>query len=363
VSFLRDFGIEPQNFVLNSEDAVERLCEVTGQDLAVVAPNRLKRVGVRRFALRDEVFPVEFTKGQMTAFCPARLAEDDRAGGDVHAHRRGRLIWTLRHVLTCQVHGVPLLERRRESWDAMYHELSLLVPEQGKALFALANGAERRAPSQLQDYLIARLEGGAGPAWLDGQGIEQAARATEVLGTLLEFGQDRTTSDLTLAERDQACRTGWDYTSRGAEGVRQALQKVQEAFRNRNGKVGPQKVFGQMFKWLAYGQNQKYVGPIRDLLREHIFDTMAVAPGDEILGGVLPVRRRHSVLSLSEHVKVHPTTLRNFLKACGAVAPDCDERPDSLVTLDVAEGERLAELLKSAVPVSNLAKLVNCTRT
>ncbi|RAP40404.1 hypothetical protein BYZ73_15090 [Rhodovulum viride] len=363
VPFLRDFGIEPKSIVLNSEDAVERLCEVTGQDPAVVAQNRLKRAGVRRFALRDEVFPLEFTKGAMTAFCPACLAEDDRAGGNMHAHRRGKLIWTLRHVLTCPVHGLPLVERRRESWDSIYHELSLLVPEEGESLAALAEGLERRAPSGLQDYLISRLEGGTGPAWLDGQGIEQAARTTEVLGTLLEFGRDRVTSDLTLAERDEACRTGWHYTSRGAEGVREALQTVQDAFRDRNGKVGPQKVFGQMFKWLAYGTNQKDVGPIRDLLREHIFDTMAVVPGDEVLGEVLPVRRRHSVLSLAEHIKVHPKTLRNFLKACGAVAPDCEEQPDTLVTLDVAEGERLAELLKNAVPVSKLPKLMNCTRS
>jgi len=53
--------------------------------------------------------------------------------------------------------------------------------------------------------------------------------------------------------------------------------------------------------------------------------------------------------------------MRNFLLSCGAIGTG-EGKPDWLVTLDAAEGERLAERLTHAVPVASIAKVVNSTK-
>ncbi|AXQ95515.1 TniQ family protein [Cereibacter azotoformans] len=362
IPFLRDLAIDPQAFVTNSADAVARLCEMTDEDPVVLQPNLLHRRGPRQFELRGETFGVEFMKGRMTAFCPACLAEDEEGGGVPHARRRGRLTWMLRPVRTCPDHGLPLIERCRDVWDDLCHELPVLVPETGNALPALTAGLEVRAPSGLQDYLVARLAGKSGPDWLDGQSIEQAARATEMLGALIEFGPKRSLRDLTSDDWDRAGRSGWAWTSRGVGGIREALKMVQDGFEDRQGSSGPQNVFGHLYKWLAFNKNRKDFGPIREVLREHIFDTMEVKPGQEILGEVLPVRRRHSVYSLAREFAIHPKTMRNLLQARGAIGMDLANRPDSLVTVEAAEGERLAISVKNSVSVIDLPEMLNTSR-
>lgn len=362
IPFLRDLAINPQAFVTNSADAVARLGEMTGENPEALQPNLLHRRGSRLFELRGETFGVEFMKGRMTAFCPACLTEDEEGGRVAHAWRRGRLTWMLRPVRTCPDHGLPLIERCRDVWDDHCHELPVLVPETGNALQALVEGLEVRATSGLQDYVVARLNGEAGPDWLDGQGIEQAARATEMLGALIEFGPKRSPRDLTLDDWDRAGRSGWEWTSRGVEGIREALTMVQDSFQDRQGSSGPQNVFGHLYKWLAFNKNRKDFGPIRDVLRDHIFDTMEVEPGQEILGEVLAVRRRHSVQSLAKEFAIHPKTMRNLLKARGAIGLDQSRRPDSLVTVEAAEGERLAVSVKNSVSVIDLPKMLNTSR-
>ena len=70
-------------------------------------------------------------------------------------------------------------------------------------LEALVAAAPRREVSPLQTYVETRLDGGAGPAWLDGQDVEQASKTCEMLGAALLFGVDasvRAAVELRLCE-------------------------------------------------------------------------------------------------------------------------------------------------------------------
>lgn len=361
VPFLHDLLIDMQQFVVEADTALDRLCELTGQDPAALEPNRIRRLDRRQYALRGEEFSVEFTKGRQTAFCPACLAADANGRKDPHAYRRGRLIWKFRAVRTCPEHGLPLIERCNMTWDDRYHELPVHAPETGEALAALIDGMERRVPTGLQAYVIDRLHGKPGPAWLDGQGIEQGARATEMVGALVLYGPKQSPRALTNDQWERAAQEGWSFTSRGEDGICEALRIAHDGGRFKSGNAGPQLIFGSFYKWLAYHKNRKDLGPIRDIFREYILNTIAIRPGEEVLGEVVSVRRLHSVHSLAQEFKLHPSTLRTFLIARGVISDEAADVSDGLLTIEVEKAEELGRTMQGAVPLIKLPKIFNAS--
>lgn len=169
VPFLNDLGIALVDLVAGATEAITRLCDVADQDPDPVLRNTIHALGERQFLLRGEAFTAEMTTGPETRFCPACLAEDDTGHHRPDAMRRGRLIWRLHPVRVCPVHHLTLISRRLNKWDDITHELSVLVPEDQRALLALAETTPCPQPSPMQDYVLARLEGRSGPAWADGR--------------------------------------------------------------------------------------------------------------------------------------------------------------------------------------------------
>lgn len=359
VPFLHDMGVKPGALCLGDAEAVRQLCALAGVDSAPVLRNTAHTVGRRRANLRGEEITAEFLSSPDTVFCPSCLAEDDAARGYIPGARRGRLAWTLRPVRTCPHHQIALVHRAREQWDDQYHELAVRVPERGNALLALANQCERRSPSPLQNYVMQRLEGETGPEWLDSQTLEQAVRATEMLGALIAFGAGANLTALDASGWDRAGRIGYACTAAGEAGIRDALQQVQAAFRGKP-RPGRRKVFGRFYEWLSSTKATKDPGDIKRILREHIFDTMEVASGEEILGATLKERRLHSVRSLASEVKLNARTLRNFLASRGLVP--ADEALSEYHVFDAEAGRAAAASVCRSIHVISLPKALNCTR-
>lgn len=364
ISFLHDIGISYGDMLVNRESAIERLCDLTGEDPAGIWPNAMRLVSWRNYTFGENAFTAEFLHGKNTMFCPACLAEDDAGGSRPAVQRRGRTIWLLRPVRTCPRHDLPLIEREATVWSDCLREMAIRVPETGDALARLAADLTPRAPSPLQDYCLGRLAGKAGPAWLDGQGIEHAFRATEMLGVILTFGPKPNLHNLTEDDWDTAGRAGFAYSSRNEDGVRDALTDMQARFvrdgLSTTGLAGPQMVFGRLYQWLEFPSTKKDPGPIRRLLREHILDTMEIDPDKVLLGERVGVRRRHSVYSLAAATDTHPKTVRNFLVIAGLIPADPIEAV--IASVDAAEGERLAATMKSAVAQIHLPQVLNTTR-
>lgn len=242
--------------------------------------------------------------------------------------------------------------------------MAIIVPETGAALVALSADLTPRLPSPLQDYCLARLQGGLGSAWLDGQGIEHASRACEMLGVTLLFGTKPNLKKLTQDDWDAAGRAGFEYASRGEEAIRDALTLMQARFVqsgvSATGLAGPQMVFGRLYQWLEFSSTKKDPGPIRSLLREHILDTMAIDPDRLLLGEPVKVRRRHSVQSLAEATGTHQKTVRNLLVIAGLIPED--PLKAVIASVGAAEGERLAAKMKTSVAQNQLPRMLNTTR-
>lgn len=165
-------------------------------------------------------------------------------------------------------------------------DLAKRLPLDTRQMTVLAENATEKAPSPLQNYILARFEGMAGPAWLDNQTIEQAACATEMLGAVLEFGAKVNLAELSASDWHHAACIGWDWTSRGEAGLREAfslIQARQSPIKHRRNRL-PGQSFGVLYRWLASQHVKSDRGPIRDVLRDHILETEPVTTNRKILG-------------------------------------------------------------------------------
>lgn len=362
IPFLTDIGIHPTEMLKGSHFAVTRLADVTGADPVDLLHQTIRVLEWRKHELRGERFEPEFLKGSFTAFCPACLLEDDRAGSS-NRLRRGRLMWKLRPVRICAIHGTFLVIRRHTKWSDRFDQMALMVPETDYALSALTKDLERREVSPLQKYIVGRLEGASGPAWLDKQSVEQVVRTTEMLGVGLTFGRKPDMIAMSNGDWDHVGRVGFEFTKRGEEGVRSALGEMQHRawFQEKvPAHSGPQMIFGPLYSWLRSSTSAKDSGPIRQIVRQHIIETMPIASGTVLLGEVVRKARVHSVRSLSRQSGVHPKTLRNALTLAGLL-PETEGKPE-FQTFDAAAGEAVVDQIREAIPQTQLPAYMNATR-
>ncbi|OED49628.1 hypothetical protein AB838_06115 [Rhodobacteraceae bacterium (ex Bugula neritina AB1)] len=361
--FLNDMDVPFMRLAGGHPDAIRRLCDLACQDHKVVEHNTIRSLDGRRFELRGEVFSKDFMTGRATRFCPACLAEDEDGASRPHARRRGRLEWLLAPVRVCPRHQQPLMERLHDAQDDLSRELQMLVPETGSALQALAEPLPERSPSPLQDYVLGRLEGVKGPGWLDDQGIEQAVRATEMLGAVLTFGSRTKAAELEQMDWDAAGQAGWRYVTSGEDGVRTALEQLLERARmTADGPLRRLSAYGMLYSWLGSSKLSKDPGPIRDVLREHILDNLDVQAGQLLLGTAVVNPPRSSLASLAASEGVHSATLKNALLAKGMITEAEAELPGSHVLVDYETGKAVSEEVKRAVAVTLLPQMLNASR-
>lgn len=357
LAFLTDLGIPLVDLARGDEPAVLRLCERAGHDPAAVLRNTISAVGGRRYQLRGLEFAAEFTTGPATRICPACLDHDLTGARLPGAALRHRLIWRLAPVRTCPLHGTALRDLRSGRWDDIAHEL--------QAMTSLID-AERRVPgrarvvSPLQAYAVARLDGCPGPAWLDGQDIDQAVRATEMLGALEAFGPKLKASDMSEDMWDAAGSAGWPIVSEGGAAIREYLMARVTASRGK--RAAPRAAFGMLHAWLSGSRLSKNPGPIRDMLRDVILETTPLSKGHMLLGK--PVTDPHlcSVASIAKAEGLDARTLRNVLLVAGLLSPEEAEQGSNRLVVDYTAARDLIDVVKHAVPVTRLPNMLGASR-
>lgn len=355
IPFLNDLGIAVFDLQKGTDAALRNLCEATGADPALVSGNALIAKGDRRYVFRGVEFSSELLASPETVFCPACLAEDDRMGKPA-AVRRHRVEWLFRPYATCKAHGLELCSVVRGEWSDQFNELGILVPYVGRALMQMAESSERRAPSPLQDYMMGRFQGATSSQWLDGLTIEQAVRTTEMIGAAVKFGPKHKLSRMDRNDWDLAGRVGFDFTNRGIDGVREALDGILSLTRVSSRSHGPSHIYGFLHEWLRPRRKQKTWGPMHNILREHILENLLIEPGEEVLGEVVSVRRFYTVNSCAKEFDLDPRTLNNFLKTAGGT--NWTWRG----IIDIATAQEVATAMKDTINLVQLPKLLGCNR-
>lgn len=359
--FLNDLRIPVLDLARGQRSAVERLCQIAGQDPDVVHANNIEALGTRRYELRGHPFAAEFTTGVVTRFCPLCVQEDCVGGGDPRALMRHRLQWRLSTVRTCNVHHLPLSNVRRGKWDDTIHELQamrdLFLVESSRAKFLAV-----RQPSPLQTYVEKRLVGASGPGWLDVQDIDQVCRATEMLGGLVAFGPAQKAADMDQDMWDAAGRAGWSLVVAGPKQIQNILADQLKSCMRMNGHPSPRNAFGMLYGWLFASRQSKDPGPIRDIVREVIIENVPLVPGQMLLGEVVERPRLASIASIAKSEGLHPKTLSNVLRVSGVISDTIPVRGARNVVADYEKARALIDATKHAVPAIQVPDMLTASR-
>lgn len=260
---------------------------------------------------------------------------------------------------TCERHGLSLSQHRKQKWDDVLRNLSDIAPH-GHELEILAANAQSRKVSPLQVYVVDRFKGNSGPAWLDAQTIEQAARTSEMVGVLAGWGATPNLNQFTSDNWDAAGRLGFEITKGGEASIQEFFRDLQKRHPDPSGNAGPQAVFGRLYQWLQFGRSGKDWGPIKEVLRDHILETMAIEPGTVLLGHTVEKRRFHSVPSLAKKYGLHPATLRRVAVLRGLIGGARSDLHKNI--FDAQRGEAVAASLLRAITVKEAQTRLNATR-
>ena len=366
--FLNDMGLSLKSLVLGDLETVERLAALGGVDPAVLVRNAVRRLPSRCAEARGEVFHEDFALALQTRVCPRCLLADAEAGArDLRTVLRGRFDWQFPAIRVCPSHGVRLIDirgaRPKAVYRPMYRAMSVDAVEHWRVIRRSADAAAETTPSPLQNYVITRLEGRPGPSWLDGQPLDTAVKACELLGAVALRGARPKAATFTEAERDAADAAGFEIAAQGAEGICRFFDGLHATCYTANGRVGPQAIYGYLSDWASRTKPGMRRGPLLELLFEHANANLPLGPGDTLFGRPVEKRYVHSIWTLGRATKLQTKRLRKILEAREVIPRTHRGMADNRVLFEAAAGEAVAADFLGTFPMVDLHEYLGCRRT
>ncbi len=358
--FLQIMEISQAHVMDLSDYSAERLSKLTGVSEEQVLGCGPQKVGDRLLTYQGETFRPGFMTRTHTTYCPACLIDDatEEANGD----RVGRLSWMFASVRVCPRHGIVLTRRKNLGYFERFQDMDKVAPSDQELADEVVV-AEKASVSALQAYVVDRLSGMEGPGWMGAQRIDQAVRASEMLGVCRIRGAHADIDDLTMQQWDEAGAVGMEAVSQGPEGIYGILEDiVREAIVDKR-KGGAPSALGRIYDWLQLNKSEQDPGPIQDVVRDFVVDHMPIEPGTVLFGGTVLKRKRHTVATLSKVSRLHQKTLNRALVVTGLLAGGDPEQIEIRKTFDAEVGEELARRIKNSTPIKKIPDYLNCNRT
>lgn len=360
-SFLGALNLSRTAVIDPSSETLARIGDITGQSRATLHRMVIRSVQPRIRALGEAHFHTEFANLKQTTFCPACLLEDTVPGSASNGLRVGRVSWRLAPVRTCSKHHIALVRATMTTKSHRFQHMDEVAPEDSE-LARLVDTAERRPPSALQSYVEDRLAGLSGPAWLDAQPIDLAARACEMLGLLMSQPVKRKMPAVSDADLNTAGAVGFAQAAEGEAGIRAVLEAVHENSKAAGGLGGHSQVFGFFSAWLQDVGKLKPKGLIQGITRDYILDHFAIKAGTTLFGEVVDRERMHSAYTLARKLGSNAGTVHRALVYAGLLDTDA-KRPSKDVVCNAVEAEALFTGIHKALSNRELRKFLNCHRT
>jgi hypothetical protein len=318
----------------------------------------------RTFVLNGQRLTASSLQRSVLIACPHCLMEDMRSGPYEPAlNAYGRVLTEIVYLRTCRTHSVPNVLIGRPAQPSHTHDFTLILRENLHRLPALADEAPHRPASGYELHFEDRLAGHHKPApWLDTLGFSAAAKACEVFGIVAEFGPTQGRRPLSEGDLARAAAAGFEILRHGIQEARDFLTSLQRR-PGLTGVAGPQQAYGRIYQWLAFGGDDPDVAPIKDMVREHIVETMPVGRGDEVLGVIVEQRRLHSLRSAAVAHGVHPKTAVKYLRRSGMAPAETDELTDNLVLMPASPVDILMSRVARGIQQYDIHAYLDVSRT
>ena len=323
-------------------------------------------MGEKRWEHRGEIVTGPMLSRANKRICPLCIADDlERAGGEPHAahHAYGRSEGMLGPLRACRRHGVSLVAVATGSTPSEAHDFAAAVMPLAGDVAALRRMAEPVGPSSMEDYLRDRLAGRRGAGFLDGLAWHAAADACQTIGAVATFGPDAGVEALGEGDRRAAGVAGFAIASRGVEGIRAFLSKLDRDYDgSRFSTDGPQARYGSLHRRLASALGESDLDPLRAVVSGHIVATTPVGPGDAVFGE--PVQRRvvHSIRSASLEYGIHPKRLRKILQAKGVLGEADEGKTDERAVFPAQINEGVLKNAAGSLSLTEVETYLNAGR-
>ena len=356
--FCYDMGIVWDAVLAGVPNSVRQVADLSGAPADLLMLTTPRHLDARRTMLHGMVLNRARISGKEIQCCLECLAEwSDEGVSPASAAPPLHVEWLHELSFVCPRHGQWLSPLPKAD--------HLCVPTDFKEKPA-GNDLRRgvRAAHQATPYdfwLASRLRGQVGSTWLDRFDFQAAIDVCDLLGRSLVRETFPQLRDMTRADRHKAISTAFDILSKGEDAFRATLFDMQRAGGAPND--GPSRRFGVLYRNLdRYLTGQAYE-PFRVILRDHIFQTWPIAPGQPILGQALETRRLHSVVTASSETGVARDRLRAMLAANGFVAPRGQGTFAAWELFDASEAEDFLARASRAVTLKEIQTLLNMSKS
>ena len=366
-AFCRDLGLAYRGIARGAHEAICALAALAGEAAASLLNEAIHKHEDGSYELRGERLTKLSLRRARVMVCPSCLAADiDIMSAELppEAAAFGRTIWSLDPIRSCLLHETTLVEVTRIQ-DGK--DLNDFVANTGSALRnlpALVAKSRQCPPSDLEHYLVGRLDGDA-PVheFLDSLAWHAVADVCQVLGAVALHGRDVSVSAFDDDDWRAAGDAGFTIAMGDASAICELLAYLDRTYeRSRASTEGPQALYGALYKWLAAVSEPDAFEPLSRIIREHVQTTQPVGPQDVILGKPVGKRVLHSIRSASLEFGVHPKRLRKILLAKGVVPAHLREATDEQTTFDAERHKVLLEKAAHAVSLAQTETYLNAGR-
>jgi hypothetical protein len=365
--FCGDHGIRRLDLVNGSQEAIAELAALGGVDAGDLTRHAFVRTGTHEFRYRDQTVRREYLTDGRLDVCPRCLAEDiegaPRRQSDTAFFCRAE--WCLDVVDTCPTHRTALVTFHEARGLALGFDFSNLLASETGQFAEMAGRVETRAPTALQDYVLARLDGReTGVVFLDAMDLSAAIRTCEMLGAAACFGRTVQCDDLDAIRLRTARIRGFEIGSRGRSGIEELLKMMTTAYtrsrQERDGQI-TRLAFAALHNYLFVDPNRPtwkapaFV-PLRAAIRDFIKTNFPLKPGEVVLGETITERRLHSVTSLARDVGFGAERVKKLLRLNGVIDDDQARLADYNIVVDAKAGLDALRDSLTALPYHGVAK-------
>ncbi|MCB4803707.1 hypothetical protein QO001_003900 [Methylobacterium brachiatum] len=296
--------------------------------------------------------------------CPRCLIEDAEASGlPASWAAYGRTLWMFAAIRTCPVHRLPLVEVGLPAERSVVHEFTRCIAPALRDLEHLAASHGSRPLSDLETYLLRRLDALSGQVpWLDSLDWHVAAKLCEIVGLVSLDGRRAKIRGCPESRWQAAGHAGFAIVSAGPDGLHAFIDDLYRTYRPHTSALAHgRKLFGTFYEWLTSAGRRSDFEPVRILVRRSIAQIMPLGAGDKILGSTIEVRTLHSIRTLSIATGRDPRRLRKILFAVGLAAAEQHEDWDHHIVFDAATAERVIAKYSDALTLPDIATLLGCS--
>ena len=351
-----DLGFRWQDFVRGDNILFDKLAEIGG-----ASANDMKRWAIRTTGRHQfEVAGQRATKASLVRtrlrVCPRCLVEDRQASGRLGVYRRH--FWHFLSVRTCATHTMPLLTIPPEKYTIHNYDFIGQVERNWLLVSRSSEDGAYRTSSDLERYIVDRLEGVECNGFLDQMPMFIATRLCEVLGFVMLFGPASKLADATDEDLHRAGQAGFDALRAGKESLLEVLHSLRSEISTST--MRQRSDLGAFYEWLRLSSFPEEMEPIRSIVRDYIFEHYPVPDGYEILGRPCAQRTVYTVEAACKALGIERKRISRYLVGDGAAERNETAEGISLKrAIDHKDVAKISEEMRGRVTSSEALEMLN----